>query len=163
MDSAGLGPLNASHREAVAEIVRGTGAFSDDELAIALEVFDAALGANGEDDYELVGAFSNEGALVGYAAFGPSPGTVGTYDLYWIAVDSQSQHGGIGSLLISGVERALSSRSARLLIAETSSRDDYRDTRSFYEGKGFQESARVREYYAPAEDLVVYVKQLVTQ
>ena len=158
--NAGLGALDASHRERIAEIVRGTGAFADDEVAIALEVFDDAIRPDADGDYELLGAFDDAGIVSGYAAYGLSPGTDGAYDLYWIAVDSKAQRGGTGSLLIRGIEQVLAPRGARLLIAETSSRDAYEDTRMFYVRRGFVEACRVREYYAAADDLVVFVKRL---
>ena len=45
--------------------------------------------------------------LVGYACWGPTPGTQGTYDLYWIVVDPTWQGKGVGTQLLDAVERAL--------------------------------------------------------
>ncbi len=49
-----IGPLEPSQRSRVAEILRSTENFRDEEVAVALELFDASSGA---DDYVIVGAF----------------------------------------------------------------------------------------------------------
>lgn len=148
-----VGPLQPSHRSRIEEIVRSTGVFSDEEIGVALEVFDAAT------DYEFIGAFEAD-QLVGYVCFGATPSTDRTFDLYWIAVHPDSQRSGIGGVLMSEVERVLRDRRARLVIVETSSRDDYSATRRFYMKRGFQETARLRDFYAPGDDRIVLTKRV---
>jgi ribosomal protein S18 acetylase RimI-like enzyme len=152
---AALGELHPSHRARVIEILEATKSFRDEEVAVAVEVFDAA-----GPDYEFVGAFSGDGELVGYACYGATPGTAGTYDLYWIAVHPQHQGEGGGSRLLDEVERRLIGREARMLIVETSSRTSYAQTRSFYERRGYVESATIPDFYAVRDDRVIYTKML---
>jgi ribosomal protein S18 acetylase RimI-like enzyme len=109
--------------------------------------------------YDFLGLFAGD-TLLGYACYGPTPGTDGTFDLYWIAVHPDAQGTGGGSRLLSEVERHLQSRGGRLLIAETSSRVAYVATRRFYDASGYGEAARVVDFYAPADDRVIYVKRL---
>ena len=52
-----IGPLEPSQRSRVAEILRSTENFRDEEVAVALELFDASVGG---DDYVFVGAFQRE-------------------------------------------------------------------------------------------------------
>jgi ribosomal protein S18 acetylase RimI-like enzyme len=99
---------------------------------------------------------------VGYACYGPTPGTDGTFDLYWIAVHPSAQGRGDGSRLLAEVERRLRERDARLLVVETSSRDSYRHTRRFYEARGYTLAARCRDYYAVDDDREIYCKRLRT-
>lgn len=153
-----VGPLQASHRSQLEEIVRATGVFSDAEVGVALELFDEGISAQ-TLDYEFVGAFDAE-QLVGYACFGATPSTDRTYDLYWIAVHPSAQRGGVGAALMSEVERRIEQRRARLLVIETSSRDDYQPTRRFYHKRGYEESARLRDFYAPGDDRVVLTKRV---
>jgi ribosomal protein S18 acetylase RimI-like enzyme len=177
-----LGPLAPAHRTRVAEIVRDTKVFRDEEVFVALEVFDSGMESgmpNAEsgmpksnDDYSLLGLFgirhsafgieTSEEELVGYAAFGPADNTDRTFDLYWIAVDPAEHGRGAGTLLLNGVEDALRERDARLAVVETSSRSEYADTRRFYARRGYSEVARVREFYAPADDRVIYTKRLAS-
>ena len=110
-------------------------------------------------DYSFLGAFTPEGELVGYACFGPTPGTDRTYDLYWIAVHPAAHGAGIGTTLLSEVERRLQGQHARLLVVETSSRSEYAPTRGFYGRRGYTEAARVRGFYAPGDDRIILTKR----
>lgn len=115
------------------------------------------------ESYELIGVFDEHDALQGYACWGPTPGTDRGYDLYWIAVDPRAQGGGYGSSLMRAVEELLRGRGARLLVAETSSRDAYARTREFYERGGYVERARVRGFYAVDDDRVIFSKLLAAR
>jgi ribosomal protein S18 acetylase RimI-like enzyme len=150
-----LGALQRAHRERLREILDATGVFRPDEVSMALELFDDAISG----DYEFVGAFENDD-LVAYACFGATPGTDRTFDLYWIAVHPAAQRHGGGSRLLGEVEERLRARGARLVVVETSSRVEYEGTRSFYRSRGYQEVARMRDYYAPCDDRVIYTKSL---
>ena len=149
-----LAPLQPSHRSRLESIVRATGVFTEAEVVVALELFDAT-----DDDYEFVGAFDGD-RLVGYACFGPTPSTDRTYDLYWIAVHPESQRSGAGAALMTEVELRLAQRDARLLVIETSSRPDYEPTRMFYDRRGYREAARIRDFYAPGDDRIVLAKRV---
>ncbi len=149
----------ASHRPRVEAILGATGAFSEEEVDVALELFDDAFGAAPSGDYEFRGVYRGE-ELAGYACFGAAPGTVGTYDLYWIATDPALHGAGYGRALLSGVERALTERGARLVVAETSSRDSYAATRGFYARCGYEAAATVADFYAPGDGRVLYTKRV---
>ena len=176
-----IGPLQSQHRLQLEEIVRATGVFNEDEVGVALEVFDETLGSalwavgttaptvhgpqpTADDeptaDYEFIGAFDGD-SLIGYACFGATPSTDRTYDLYWIAVHPSAQRSGAGSALMSEVERRLEERRARLVVIETSSRDEYASTRRFYEKRRYEEAARLRDYYAPGDDRIVISRRLI--
>lgn len=150
--------LDAHHRGRVAEILGGTGAFTVEEIDVALELFDDAM--RSPKSYELIGVFDDANALRGYACWGPTPGTDRGYDLYWIAVDPAAHGSGWGSTLMHAVEDRLRARNARLLVIETSSRISYATTRLFYERRGYVERARVRGFYAEGDDRVIFTKQL---
>ena len=158
-----IGSLEPSHRSRVAEILRSTENFRDDEIDVAMEVFDAAFAG---EDYVVVGAFPQETgdgrretSPAGFAIYGPTMGTDRTYDLYWIAVDRATHGSGCGSVLLREVERRLEAH-ARMLVVETSSRSDYAATRGFYLKRGYVEAARVREFYAPDDDRIILTKRL---
>jgi len=139
------------------------GVFHDDEVPVALEVFDGAVAGTRsslpDPDYTALGA-DVEGRLVGWVCWGPTPCTAGTYDLYWMAVDPAVQHGGIGTALVAEMERQLLGR-ARLVVVETAGRPAYDATRAFYEARGYRLTARIPDFYSPGDDLVVYTKSLV--
>jgi GNAT superfamily N-acetyltransferase len=153
-----LRPLTAADRDRLEEITRAVRVFRDDEIPVALEVFDAAVA--GSPDYTALGAVL-DGQLVGWICWGPTPCTLGTYDLYWMAVDPAVHSTGIGTALVREMEGRLAG-SARLIVVETAGRPDYRPTRAFYEARGYRRSAVIRDFYAPGDDQVVYVKTLST-
>ena len=156
-----MGSLAPHHRERLVEILQATGVFAQAEIDVALELFDD--GMRSAESYELIGAFDEHGALQGYACWGPTPATDRGYDLYWIAVDPRAHGGGYGRALMSAVEHLLRKRGARLLVAETSSREVYAQTRAFYERGGYVERARVRAFYAVDDDRVIFSKMLATR
>ena len=147
-----------------------TAVFSTEEIEVALQLFDATVddedGIGADDanvpDYEFTGAFDGE-QLLGYACTGPTPATVGTFDLYWLAVDRSVQGQGIGKTLVHEVERDLRDRGARMLLVETSSRPDYSNTRAFYARCGYTEAARIKDFYAPADDRIMLTTRLTTR
>ena len=159
---AGLLRLDAvqrSHRSQIVEILEATKSFRAEEIDVALELFDESI-ERGSPDYEFVGAFTEDGELTGYACYGATPGTLGTYDLYWIAVHPEHQGEGGGSRLLDEVERRLRERAARMLVVETSARTDYESTRRFYERRDYAEHARLSDFYAWGDDRVIYAKKL---
>jgi ribosomal protein S18 acetylase RimI-like enzyme len=165
-----LGHLRPHDRARVAELLVSTKVFSRDEIAVALQLFDASVAdgslAGADDaqvrDYEFLGAFHGD-RLIGYSCVGPTPATDGTFDLYWLAVDPAAQGKGVGRALVREVERDLSSRGARLLLVETSSRPDYENTRAFYARCGYIEAARIKDFYAPADDRIMLTTRLTIE
>lgn len=153
-----ISPAGVRDRRRVAEIVAATGVFRAAERAVALEVFDSAVRRPGVD-YFALGAFDAD-RLVGFACYGPTPCTVGTWDLYWIAVDPAFQRQGTGRALMEACEQSIASQGGRLVVVETSSRPDYGPTRAFYRKLGYREAARIPDFYLPGDDLLVYVKRL---
>jgi ribosomal protein S18 acetylase RimI-like enzyme len=170
-----VGDLAAKYRSRVRDILVATGVFRSGEIDVALELFDSCFsessGTNAANtsftvntpaisDYFFLGAFTPEEELAGFACYGPTPATDRTFDLYWIAVHPSSQGTGSGTILLNEVERRLKGLNARMVVVETSSRSEYKNTRGFYFRRGYVEAARARDFYAPADDRITYAKRL---
>jgi GNAT superfamily N-acetyltransferase len=153
--------LTAADRGRIEEITRATGVFRDDEIAVALEVFDEAVRAAPGSTYSVLAA-ELEGRVAGWICWGPTPCTLGTYDLYWMAVDPEQQGNGIGSALLAEMEQRLAG-TARLIMIETAGRREYAPTRAFYQTRGYAATATIADFYAPGDDLIVFVKALVSE
>ena len=149
--------LSAADRGRIEEITRAVGLFREDEIPVALEVFDEAVRA-GADSYSALGA-DVDGSLSGWICWGPTPCTLGTFDLYWMAVDPELQGAGVGTALLLEMERRLAGI-ARLIVVETAGRPDYAATRAFYEARGYRATGTIPDFYAPGDDQVVYVKDV---
>lgn len=136
--------------------------FSRDEIDCALSLVDESFADPTQPDpyrFLVAADASDDARVLGYACFGTTPLTKGTCDLYWIAVDPALHGGGIGRLLIDGVERVLRADGQHQIVVETSSRTDYDATRAFYLRVGYVEEARVRDFYGRGDDKVFYVKR----
>ena len=144
----------ARDRDTVERMLRDAGVFRPDEVAIGLEVLDGSI--SGDPAYHSVVAELG-GAVVGWICWGPTPCTVGTWDMYWLAVAPAVHGGGIGTRLVAEMERRLAG-TARLIVVETAGRPDYAPTRAFYEARGYRRAATIPDFYAPDDDQVVYVK-----
>jgi ribosomal protein S18 acetylase RimI-like enzyme len=153
-----LRDLAPADRDRIEAITRSVGLFRDDEVPIALEVFDEAVGGRPANTYNVLGA-ELDSRLVGWICWGPTPCTLGTYDLYWMAVDPDAQGTGIGTALLLEMERRLAGL-ARLIVIETAGRADYEGTRAFYQSRGYSPVSVIPDFYAPGDDQVVFVKSV---
>lgn len=90
----------------------------------------------------------------------PERMTEGTWNLYAIAVHPAHQGQGTGTMLVAELEKQLRAAGARILLVETSGLDQYARTRSFYHRIGYDEHARIAEFYAAGEDKVIFRKIL---
>jgi D-alanine-D-alanine ligase len=95
---------------------------------------------------------------VGWVCWGPTPCTLGTFDIYWIGVAPAWQGRGIGRALTDFAEQAIAERGGRLFVVETSSRETYTPTRRFYETLGYREASRIPDFYGPGDDKVIFLK-----
>ena len=142
----------------VERIVRSTGAFRDDEIAVAVELVQENLARGAQaSGYHFLFA-ERDAATVGYTCYGPIACSLQGWDLYWIAVEQSQRRGGVGRILMDAAERAVARAGGRRVYVETSGRPDYGATRSFYESLGYVAEARLADFYAPGDSKIVYVK-----
>ena len=148
--------LQMSDRARVEAMTRAVGLFREEEIPVAVEVFEATAAAN--DTYEGLAAL-RDGEVVGWISWGPTPGTLGTFDLYWIVIDPSCHGQGIGTELVDEMERLITGR-ARLVVVETAGRPDYESTREFYKRRGYEAISVIPDFYAPHDDKVTFIKRM---
>ena len=102
----------------------------------------------------------DDGGPVGVAYTAPERMTDGTWNLYLIAVHPDRQRQGRGRALLEYVERLLAERGQRILLVETSGTDDFDYVRAFYRNSGYEEEARIRDFYADGIDKIVFRKPI---
>ncbi|MDJ0632336.1 MAG: GNAT family N-acetyltransferase [Xenococcaceae cyanobacterium MO_188.B29] len=146
--------------KAIMAIAETIGLFSPQELeelgGMLGEYFDGNLGS---DRFWIT---YDDGELLGVAYYAPELYTYGTWNLYFIAVHPNHQGKGFGGKLLSYVEKMLTERGERLLLVETSGLPNFERTRAFYRKHGYNEEARIREFYRAGEDKIIFRKALTT-
>ncbi|MFA5043448.1 MAG: GNAT family N-acetyltransferase [Kiritimatiellia bacterium] len=153
-------PISAKDRQAVLDLIHSTGVFTKEEEQVATEIIDIYLNKPGQRDYITEVVENEQGAIVGYVCYGSRPMTEGVVDLYWLAVHPGKHRQGYGKALVQWLEKTVREQKGRLILIETSSKDKYAPTRHFYQRMGYVENARIRDFYRPGDDLVIYGKYL---
>lgn len=100
----------------------------------------------------------NKPVAIAYCA--PERMTEGTWNLYLIAVHPDYQGKGFGTSMLHYIEQLLAARGERILLVETSGLENFERTRSFYRQCGYEEEARIREFYQAGEDKIIFRKSL---
>jgi len=157
-------PAQPDDAEPIKALAVAADMFALDEVAMfdpmLAGFFDGSL-----DGHKWIVAETADGEpIAGAAYYAPEPFADRMWNLYFIAVDPGTQGSGSGTALLEHIEgelRALGQSEARTLIVETSSTAKYERTQQFYASRGFVEEARIRQFYGPEDDKVVFWKSLV--
>lgn len=142
------------------DIVRATGVFREEEVGVAVELMEIAANEKEQKDYVLYSYVDEAGVVQGYYCVGPTPMTKSTFDLYWIAVHPHMHKKRIGHELLEHCEAQVKAMNGTLIVVETSSQPKYDPTRQFYLRHEYAETARIKDYYAQGDDLVIYSKYI---
>lgn len=156
-------PAAATDLAAIKQIAVDTALFEAEEVGVFDEMFAGALDGSHEGHVWLV-LRDGDGVVAGAAYYAPEPFSDRVWNLYFLAVAPGVQGSGGGRALVETVEsalRVLGEDEARVLIVETSGLPSFVETRAFYQDCGFDEEARIRQYYGPDDDKVVFWKSLV--
>ena len=164
-------PLVKGDKQAIMQILRDTPEFKPAEVVVAEEVLDNYLqDPSGSGYYTFVAELTNVIArgkapkqsrsdIVGYICYGPTPLTEGTWDIYWIAVDSKEKGKGIGSALLTFAENRIKEAGGRLILIETSSRPEYKGTINFYRFHGYELVSKILDFYTSGDDKLTFQKR----
>ncbi|MBP8604358.1 MAG: GNAT family N-acetyltransferase [Phycisphaerae bacterium] len=150
---------SAADRQAVIDIIQATDFFRPVEIEIACEVFDEAAADKPGNTYQSYTAQA-DGTVVGWICFGPTPCTLGTFDVYWIAVHPAMQRHHIGTRLLAFAEAEIRRQNGRLIVNETSGSEKYLPTRYFYQRSGYVLAAEVKDFYAPGDAKWIFTKTI---
>ena len=149
--------VRTSDHGAVRRIVAATDFFRPDEIEVAVELVDEYLAKGLASGYQFLFA-ELDSSVAGYACYGPIACTLGSFDLYWIAVDPSWQGRGLGQILLRETEKQILQQGGRHIYIETSGRPQYTPTRSFYERCGYEVVAVLPEFYDHEDDKIVWRK-----
>ncbi len=151
--------IQPSDKEAIADIIKSCGFFSDEEIDIAVELAEEKLAQPLESTYRFLFA-EDENRVIGYTCYGLIPATSSSYDIYWIAVSNNLRGQGLGKLLMAETEKIIYQSGGRQIYVETSSRDQYKPTHKFYETCGYHQEAFLKNFYHEGDSKIIYTKVL---
>jgi GNAT superfamily N-acetyltransferase len=149
----------ASDANIVRDIITSSGFFSKEEIDVAVELVQERLNKGVSSGYYFLFADKGE-EVIGYSCFGPIPCTIESYDIYWIAVQERLRGSGLGKEILERVEQKIRHMGGKRIYVETSSRDQYKPTRSFYTRCGYKEEATLRDFYSLGDSKIIYLKVL---
>jgi ribosomal protein S18 acetylase RimI-like enzyme len=151
-------PTTPGDTPALLDLAVAAGLFQRDQLDFLRDLLaDYFAGDAGGSSFWIT---DDEHGPVGVAYVEAERLTDGTWNLQMIAIRPDRQGQGRGANLLRHVEQSLAARGARVLIAETSGLPDFESTRAFYRKCGFDEEARIREFYKAGDDKIVFRKAL---
>ena len=118
------------------------------------------LGGNSNSDSDRFWITDDDDSdgVVGVAYCEPERMTDQTWNLQLIAIRPDRQGQGRGGKLLRYVEETLKVRGGRMLLVETLA--SFERTRTFYAKCGYEEEARIRDFYTVGADKIVFRKVL---
>lgn len=151
--------MSGADKPEILRMLQSTPEFEPEEVVVAEEVIDDYLNDPVNSGYSILVA-EIDTSPVGYICYGPIPMTRGSWDMYWLAVNSAQQTRGIGKALVLSAEEDITARKGRLILIETSSQPGYEKTRRFHKARGYDIICRIADFYAPGDDKVLFQKRL---
>jgi ribosomal protein S18 acetylase RimI-like enzyme len=131
--------------------------FTVEEMPGFDEMLDGYLARSMPDHHWFVA--ETDGAPTGAGYYAPEPFGDRVWNLYFLAVDPNVHGQGVGTAIVEHLIEHLISLGqdvARVLLVETSSTSSYERARTFYSARGFVQEARIREFYGPSDDKIVF-------
>lgn len=153
-------PARLSDVQAVVDLVVAAELFARSETPLLRDMMLDYFEAEHANGHRFV-VDEQEDAILGVAYYQPREAADRVWDLTMIAVRPSDQRSGRGVAVLNWVENDLREHGQRLLMIETSATAQYEQARSFYLKAGFDEEARVRDYWEEGDDLVIFRKSLV--
>lgn len=153
-------PLVGKDRATLLSVLIKARSFTSAEIDVAMELIDIVLNDPIQKDYHIYCMVDVQDQAIGYICYGPTPMAQGTFDLYWIAVNPDFQGQRVGSTLLNFLEEVVKAKGGRLILADTSTIPHYEKTQKFYLKNGFQEVAKIPDYYHPGNDRITFCRRL---
>jgi GNAT superfamily N-acetyltransferase len=144
---------------ALLEMATATGVFKPFEVDTLKEVLDDYHSHEAEQGHRCF-VLEENGERLGFEYHAAEPMTEGTWTLWWIVVRPDTQGKGIGGRLIRWAEEDAKALGARVVFLQTSGLPHSDLTRKFYLKQGYDQEARLRDFYAPGDDQIVFRKAL---
>ena len=118
--------------------------------------------SNNDPKYYHTFIYESDDKIVGYYCIGKRALTDGVFDLYWIVVDPNMQNKGMGKELLDHAENFVQEKNGRWILAETSSKSSYDESRNFYLRNNYSVVAEIKDFYSIGDNLLIFGKYVKT-
>jgi len=152
-DAVNIRPTEMEDIPALKVVVDETGLFPSDMLPDMVSGF-----LSEQESQDLWLTCEVGGEAIGFCYAAPEQLTDGTWNMLAIAVHPSKQGSGYGGAIVKQLETLLHERGHRVLIVDTSGKDEFGQTREFYRKNGYSEEARIRHFWAEGDDKVIFWK-----
>ena len=153
-------PVTPDDAATVVDIAVDSGLFPAEAAHVVEKMMNDYFATRREEGHACV-VDDGDGEPLAVAYYEPAVAADRTWYLTMIAVRAAGQGTGRGGALMQHVEDDLRARRQRLLLVETSGTVGFERTRNFYKRCAYHEEARVRDYYEPGDDMVLFRKDLL--
>jgi aminoglycoside 6'-N-acetyltransferase I len=149
--------IKPSDVEGLEKLLKKISNFNETEIKVAMELIEITVSNPSQTDYNIF-VYEEDGKILGYHCTGKRPLTDAVYDLYWIVADPEHSGKGIGKSLLEHAENFVKERNGRWILAETSSKESYLSTQSFYLRNNYSIISEIKDFYAVGDNLLIFGK-----
>lgn len=149
--------IKPSDVEGLEKLIKKIPNFNEAEVKVAMELIEITVKNPDQTDYNIF-VYEEDGRILGYHCTGKRPLTDGVYDLYWIVADPEHSGKGIGKNLLEHAENFVKERKGRWILAETSSKESYLSTQSFYLRNNYSIISEIKDFYSVGDNLLIFGK-----
>lgn len=149
--------IKPSDVEGLEKLLKKIPNFNEAEVKVAMELIEITVNNPDQTDYNIF-IYEEGGKILGYHCTGKRPLTDAVYDLYWIVADPEHSGKGIGKNLLEHAENFVKERKGRWILAETSSKESYLSTQSFYLRNNYTILSEIKDFYAVGDNLLIFGK-----
>jgi ribosomal protein S18 acetylase RimI-like enzyme len=152
--------ITPADQQSVVALAVTAGLFATEDSGIVAQLLEAYFRTTMAEGHVCVVDEDEDTVAAAVAYYAPTPATDRTWELLMIAVQPEQQGRGRGAALLQYIEAALQAQGQRLLIVQTSGLPHFARTRAFYSKCSYVQEARIRDYYADGEDMIMFCKAL---
>ncbi|MGQ9643808.1 MAG: GNAT family N-acetyltransferase [Ignavibacterium sp.] len=149
--------IKPSDVEGLEKLLKKIPNFNEAEVKVAMELIEITVNNPDQTDYNIF-VYEEDGKILGYHCTGKRPLTDAVYDLYWIVADPEHSGKGIGKNLLEHAENFVKERKGRWILAETSSKESYLSTQSFYLRNNYTILSEIKDFYTVGDNLLIFGK-----
>ncbi len=138
----------------IAACILSSGLFTADEIGAVPEMF------KHRDSKQIWLVAECDNTIVGVSYAGSLELTDRSWNLWMLGVHEEYQRMGIGSRLVNHVEERLKSERQRMLIIDTTQKEDQAGARALYSKLGYDQVARIPDFYEDGTEKLTFIKRL---